>query len=53
MHDAVVAFSKSWGLFYLIALAIGVVIYAYWPSNRAGFNRARSSILDEDDRPCR
>ena len=24
-HNSVVAFSKSWGLFYLIALAVGVV----------------------------
>jgi len=52
MHEAVVAFSKSWGLFYLIGLAIGVVGFAYWPSNRAGFTHAKNSILDEDDRPC-
>jgi cytochrome c oxidase cbb3-type subunit IV len=51
MHDAVVAFSKSWGLFYLIALAIGVVIYAYWPSNKKGFDRVKKSILDKDDKP--
>jgi cytochrome c oxidase cbb3-type subunit 4 len=51
MHDAIVAFSKSWGLLYLIVLAIGVVLYAYWPTNRAGFDRARNSILDKDDRP--
>ncbi len=51
MHDMIVAFSKSWGLFYLIALAIGVVVYAYWPSNRAGFTRAKNSILDKDDKP--
>jgi cytochrome c oxidase cbb3-type subunit 4 len=51
MHDAIVAMSKSWGLFYLIALAIGVVAYAYWPANRAGFDRAKKSILDKDDRP--
>ena len=51
MHDAVVAFSNSWGLFYLIALAIGVVVYAYWPSNRAGFDRAGESILDKEDKP--
>lgn len=51
MHDTIVAFAKSWGLFYLIALAIGVIIYAYWPGNRAGFDRARNSILDKDDRP--
>jgi cytochrome c oxidase cbb3-type subunit IV len=52
MHDAVVAFSKSWGLFYLIALAICVVAYAYWPPNRTGFDRVKTSILDKDDRPC-
>lgn len=51
MHDMIVAFAKSWGLFYLIALAIGVVIYAYWPGNRAKFDRAKKSILDKDDKP--
>ena len=30
-HDTLVAFSKSWGLFYLMALAIGVLIYTFWP----------------------
>ena len=51
MHDVVVAISKSWGLFYLLALSVGVVIYAYWPANRTGFDRARVSILDKDDKP--
>lgn len=51
MYDMVVGFAKSWGLFYLIALAVGVVIYAYWPGNRARFDRAKKSILDEDDKP--
>ncbi len=32
-HDTVVGFAKSWGLFYLIALAIVVLVYAFWPSN--------------------
>ena len=50
-HDIVVAFSKSWGLFYLIALSIGVVIYTFWPSNRKQFDRAKNSILDGDDTP--
>jgi len=50
-HDTVVAFSKSWGLFYLIAFAIGVLVYAFWPSNRERFNRAKKDILDRDDRP--
>jgi cytochrome c oxidase cbb3-type subunit 4 len=51
MHDIVVGISKSWGLLYLIVLAIAVVAYAYWPANRSSFDRARTSILDKDDRP--
>ena len=50
-HDTLVGFAKSWGLFYLIALSIGVVIYTFWPSNRKRFDDAKQNILDEDDRP--
>lgn len=50
-HNSVVALAKSWGLFYLIALAVGVLIYTFWPGNRKRFNRAKKSILDKDDRP--
>jgi len=50
-HNSIVGFSKSWGLFYLLALAGGVLIYTFWPSNRKRFDRAKNSILDKDDRP--
>ncbi|MNU06458.1 Cbb3-type cytochrome oxidase component FixQ [compost metagenome] len=50
-HDSVVGFAKSWGLFYLMVMAAGVLIYALWPSNRKRFTRAKTSILDKDDRP--
>jgi cytochrome c oxidase cbb3-type subunit IV len=50
-HDAVVAFSKSWGLFYLIAFVLAVLVYTFWPSNRKRFDRAKKSILDRDDKP--
>ncbi|CAH1669042.1 Cytochrome c oxidase subunit CcoQ [Hyphomicrobiales bacterium] len=50
-HGSLVGFAKSWGLFYLIVLAAGVLVYALWPSNRARFDRAKNSILDKDDRP--
>ena len=50
-HETVVGFSKSFGLFYLIALSIGVLIYAYWPSNRQRFERAATAILEPEDRP--
>jgi cytochrome c oxidase cbb3-type subunit 4 len=50
-HNAVVAFSKTWGLLYLIALTLCVLAYTFWPSNRKRFDRAKHSILDRDDRP--
>lgn len=52
-HQSFVAFAKSFGLFYLIALSIGVVVYAMWPSNKKRFDRAAESILDDEDIPCR
>ena len=52
-HDTLVAFSKSWGLFYLIALSIAVLIYTFLPSNRRKFDDAKKNILDKDDRPWR
>lgn len=50
-HDTLVAFSKSWGLFYLIGLSIGVLVYTFRPANRKRFNRAKTSILNQDDKP--
>lgn len=50
-YETLVAFAKSWGLFYLIGLAVAVLVYAVWPSNRSRFDRAKRSILDKDDRP--
>lgn len=50
-HQSIAAFAKSWGLFYLLILFVGVLIYAFWPGNRKRFDRAKKSILDKDDRP--
>ena len=50
-HDIVVAFSKSWGLFYLIALSIWVLLYTFWQSNRKQFDRSKNIILDGEDTP--
>ena len=52
-HDTLVAVAKSFGLFYLIAMSIGVVIYAYRPSKKPDFDRAANAILDDEDRPWR
>lgn len=52
-HGTLVAFSKSFGLFYLIAMAIAALAYACWPSNKARFDRAARDILEGEDRPWR
>lgn len=53
-HDVLVWFSKSFGLFYLLALSLIVVVYAYWPSNKKPFEQAAQAILhDDDDKPYR
>src|SRR5690606_11574177 len=52
-HETLVAFSKSFGLFYLIALSFGVAVYAFWPGNKDRFERAAHDILEDEDKPCR
>ncbi len=52
-NDVIVWLSKSFGLFYLIALSIIIVAYAYWPSNKKEFDDAAQSILDHEDKPYR
>ena len=50
-HEFALWLSKSIGLFYLIVMAAGVLIYTFWPANKARFDAAAQAILDEEDRP--
>jgi cytochrome c oxidase cbb3-type subunit IV len=50
-HDVLVGFSKSFGLFYLLALSVGVLIYTFWPSNKQRFDHAAHAILSDEDKP--
>ena len=53
-HDFLTGFSNSAGLFYLIALFAGVVVYAYWPRNKQRFEKAaKDAIADDGDKPWR
>jgi cytochrome c oxidase cbb3-type subunit 4 len=52
-HDTMVAFAKTFGLFYLIALSVGITAYAFWPSLGKRFDRAAKSVLDDEEGPCR
>ena len=51
-HDTLVGLAKSFGLFYLIALSVGVTVYAFWPSLGSRFDRAARSVLDDEDGPA-
>jgi cytochrome c oxidase cbb3-type subunit 4 len=42
-------FAQTWGLALLLALFIGVVIYALWPGNRDTFKRAAEAPLANED----
>ena len=50
-HDFLVGLSKSFGLFYLLALSAGVLVYTFWPSNKTRFDHAAQSILHDEDKP--
>ena len=52
-HGSVIAFAKSYGLFYLLAMAAGVLVYAFWPSNKKRFDKAKKSIIEDEDKPWR
>ena len=52
-HDMLVWFAKSFGLFYLLALSLAVLLYTFWPSNKKRFDRAADAILHDEDKPCR
>ncbi|OJY68140.1 MAG: cytochrome C oxidase Cbb3 [Sphingobium sp. 66-54] len=52
-HHMLVAFAKSYGLFYLLAMAAAALIYACWPANRARFDKAARDIIDDEDKPWR
>ena len=50
-HGVLVGFSKSFGLFYLLALSVAVLVYTYWPANKQRFDHAAQSILHSEDKP--
>lgn len=52
-HDLLVGLAKSFGLFWLIAMSIGITAYAFWPSLGRRFDKAANSILDDESGPAR
>ncbi|MEQ8228534.1 MAG: cbb3-type cytochrome c oxidase subunit 3 [Rhodospirillales bacterium] len=46
--EEVAMFSKTWGLVYLVAIFIGVLIYAFRPGAKKKFQDAAQIPLKED-----
>ena len=48
-YETMASFAQSWGLIYFLLLFVVVFAYAYWPRNKAKFDRAANMPFDEDD----
>ncbi len=51
-HEFLVGLAKSFGLFWLIGLSVGITVYAFWPSLGKRFDTAAKSILDDEEGPA-
>jgi cytochrome c oxidase cbb3-type subunit IV len=47
-YGAWAQFATTWGLLYFVAMFVGIVIYAYWPRNKARFDAAAQIPLRDD-----
>ena len=47
--DQVQDFVHSWGLVYFTVMFVIVLVYAYWPRNKARFDEAANIPLKEED----
>jgi cytochrome c oxidase cbb3-type subunit 4 len=48
-YQDVLAFSQSWGVVYFCVLFAIVCVYALLPSNKAKFEKAARSPLNDDE----
>lgn len=52
-HETLVWLAKSFGLIYLLAMSLGVLVYTYWPKNKQRFDEAAKAMFLDEDKPCR
>jgi cytochrome c oxidase cbb3-type subunit IV len=50
-HAMLVGLAKSLGLFYLLAMAAAVLVYAFWPANKERFDKAARDMIEDEDEP--
>lgn len=48
-YEDVLAFSRSWDAVYFTAMFLVALVYAYWPRNKAAFERAAQLPLKDDE----
>lgn len=47
-YEDVLAFAQSWGAVYFTLMFAVVLVYAFWPLNQDGFERASRIPLDDE-----
>jgi cytochrome c oxidase cbb3-type subunit IV len=47
-YQAFAEFAQTWGLIYFVAIFLGVLVYALWPSRKQQFDAAARIPLRED-----
>ena len=48
-YESLASFAQTWGMVYIVGIFAIAVAYALAPKNRAKFERAARSPLDEDE----
>jgi cytochrome c oxidase cbb3-type subunit IV len=48
-YEQLSAFAQTSGMVYFVLIFFGVCLYAFWPSNKAEFDRAASMPLQSED----
>ena len=46
--EDVLAFTRSWDAVYFAVMFLAAAVYAYWPRNKARFERAAQIPLEDD-----
>ena len=48
-HDAVLVFSKTWGMIYLLVVFLLAALWTYWPSRKKIYDDAAQGPLGPEE----
>jgi cytochrome c oxidase cbb3-type subunit IV len=48
-YETLSSFAQTWGMVYFAVIFLAALVYAFWPSNRARFDRAASTPLEDEE----